>query len=117
MHILTTSTGNQDIKIKPRKTSAVGGTTLTLIDKATRASRDYANSYSFSASTNVMTITAAFDDLKAETYYTLVIKDTVEEIYRGVVYVTNQTDYPKYEVGKNDYTVEDSYDNEFVFID
>jgi hypothetical protein len=34
-----------------------------------------------------------------------------------MVYVTNQTDYPKYEVGKNDYTTEDSYDNEFVFID
>ncbi len=117
MHILTTSTENQDINIKPRKTSAVGGTTLTLIDKATRASRNYTNSYSFNDSTNIMTITAAFDDIKAETYYTLIIKDNVGDIYRGMVYVTNQTDYPKYEVGKNDYTTEDSYDNEFVFID
>jgi hypothetical protein len=150
MHILTTSTENQDIKIKPRKSYVVGVITLTLIDKETRTSKDYTGSYSFSDSTNVMTITVDFDDLKAETYYTLVIKDTdgnliaynykerviedegifeynnrlnifgednVEHVYRGLVYVTNQTDYPKYEVGKNDYTTEDSYDNEFVFID
>lgn len=117
MHILTTSTENQDIIIKPRKTYAFGGAILTLTDKATRVSRNYSNAYNYNATTNTMTLTASFDDLKAETYYTFVVSDVRSEIYRGMVYVTNQTDYPKYEVGKNDYTLEDSYDNEFVFID
>ena len=117
MHILTTSTLSQDINIKPRRTSIIGNTVLQLINKSSRQTVDYTVTNTFDSSKNVSTITGTFTDLTAETYYTIVIKDDVSEIYRGMAYVTNQIDYPKYEVGKGDYIVEQTFDNQFVFLD
>lgn len=117
MHILTTSTLNQTIKIKPRRALVIGDTVVELINKDERKIYSYTVVDNFDTDKNVMNINHAFDNLIGEVYYTLIVKDDVGEIYRGVLYVTNQLQHEKYEVGKGDYTIEPSFDNEFVFLD
>lgn len=116
MHILNTSTDTQVINIVPRRTTT-SNLKITLTDKSTRVSKDYTiQSGGHYEDVNVTVIEASFDDLKAETYYSLKLKDAYGVIYKGLVYVTDQTDYPRYEVGKGDYVTEDSYDNDFIII-
>ena len=117
MHILTTSTLSQEIKIKPRRTSTLGDVIVELTNKGERKTYSYTVSKNFSSVSNIMTLTHAFTNLISDVYYTLVVKDDVSEIYRGMLYVTNQENYDKYEVGKGDYTIQSSFDNEFVFLD
>jgi len=117
MHILTTSSASQDIKIKPRTSTVSGDTIVVLTSKSKRKSVNYTVTNSFNSTTNIMTLSGEFLNLILDSYYTFVVKDDNGELYRGMIYVTNQTDYNKYEVGKGDYIQEDSYDNEFVFLD
>lgn len=117
MHILTTSTLSQEIKIKPRRTNTLGNVVIELTNKGERKVYSYNASVNFNSDSNIMTLTHAFTNLISNVYYTIVVKDEISDIYRGLVYVTNQENYSKYEVGKGDYIIEDSLDNEFVFLD
>ena len=49
-------------------------------------------------------------------FYSFEVKDGSNVIYKGLIFCTNQTDYDKFDVHKDDYVVEDSYDNEFVIL-
>lgn len=119
MHVLTTSTSNQTLKIVPRE--SVSNVSVVLIDKSERKEVSDIDD-SCSTVDGISTITVQFDgssQLVEGRYYSLTVKDRDNEnnvVYRGMVFCTDQTDYNKYETSKGDYVVENSYDNEFVII-
>jgi hypothetical protein len=116
MHILQAVDRVQDIKIKSRKTILSGACVVEITNKSERRTFEYTVSHSYDSSTNITTLSFAFPNLIAESYYSIVVKDDNGEIYRGMVYVTDQTDFDKYEVGKGDYIVEQTLDNDFIVI-
>ena len=116
MHILQAIDSVQTIKIKPRKTVLSGSCIVEMTNKSERRTFEYTVSHSYDSSTNITTLSFAFPNLIAESYYSIVVKDDVGDIYRGMAYVTDQTDFDKYEVGKGDYIVEQTFDNDFIVI-
>lgn len=116
MHILQPITSVQEIKIKPRKTVVSGSCIVELISKSERRGLEYTVIHSHDSSTNITTLSYAFPSLIAESYYTLTVKDNNGVFYRGMVYITEQTNANKYEVGKGDYIIEDTFDNSFIVI-
>jgi hypothetical protein len=62
-----------------------------------------------------MTLSGSFS-LVEDRFYSFEVKDGSNVIYKGLIFCTNQTDYDKFDVHKDDYVVEDSYDNEFVIL-
>lgn len=58
--------------------------------------------------------------LKEGTFYSMVVYRTdvspTRVVYKDLVFVTSQTDYPKYSVNQSEYNTENSFDNEFVVI-
>jgi hypothetical protein len=51
------------------------------------------------------------------TNYSLkVVNDSGDVIYRDTIFCTNQTDYDKFDVHKDEYVTEDTYDNEFIVL-
>jgi len=118
MHILTTSGSDQDLKVVLR--SDVTFAKVSLYDKSKR-SEFSDNTNTISKSNGITTITVSFDsdDLIEDRFYSLTIEDLNNSnavVYRGLVFCTNQTDYNKFDVHKDDYVVEDSYDNEYVIL-
>lgn len=116
MHILQAVDRVQDIKIKPRKTVLSGSCVVEITNKSERRTFKYTVSHSYDSSTNTTTLSFAFPNLIAESYYSLLVKDNDGTIYKGMIYVTDQTDFNKYEVGKGDYIVENTFDNDFIII-
>lgn len=116
MHILQAVDRVQDIKIKPRKTALSGACVVEITGKSERTTFEYTVSHSHDSSTNTTTLSFAFPNLIAESYYSFLVKDNDDTIYKGMIYVTDQTDFDKYEVGKGDYIVEDTFDNDFIII-
>lgn len=116
MHILQAVDRIQEIKIKPRKTVLSGSCVVEMTNKSERRTFEYTVSHSYDSSTNITTLSFAFPNLIAESYYSIVVKDDDGDIYKGMIYVTNQTDFNKYEVGKGDYIVENTFDNDFIII-
>jgi hypothetical protein len=119
MHILTTSTSSQILKIVPRVSITTAEVVLT--DKSERKNISYID-FASSTTDGIATITVQFtgsDQLVEGRYYSLIVRsrfDSSDIFYKGLVFCTDQTDYNKYETGKDDYVVESSYDNEFVII-
>ena len=118
MKIIGTS-GTKTLKVIPRQ--YVDGTvTLKLTNESTRG----VVTVSATATTDhdYMSIDAVFGTLKKDVYYTLDVlllgTDTV--IYKDKIFCTDQTinqsnnDY--YTINKNEYTTEDSYDNDYIII-
>lgn len=116
MHILQAVDRVQDIKIKPRKTVLSGSCVVEITNKSERRTFEYNVSHSYDSSTNTTTLSFAFPNLIAESYYSLLVKDNDGTIYKGMIYVTDQTDFDKYEAGKGDYIVENTFDNDFIII-
>jgi hypothetical protein len=50
------------------------------------------------------------------TYRVQLSGEDSEEIYRGLIYCSNQVSLDKYFINENTYIEEDSFDNEFVII-
>ena len=122
MHILTTPDGTQRVKVVLRVSSLIQESTeISLYDKSERkeiiANND---STEVSFSNGIATIDFTFEqDLVENRLYSLTIKDLSRSnpvIYKGLAFTTNQTDYNKFDVHKDDYVVEDSYDNEYVIL-
>lgn len=119
MHILTTSTGSQILKIVPR--ASVTNIEVVLTDKSERKDMSYIDN-SCTTTDGITTTSVEFtgsNQLVEGRYYSLTVKDRDNSnaiVYKGLVFCTDQTDYNKYETGKDDYVVESSYDNEFVII-
>jgi len=111
MEILTTATTVQSLKIVTRKDVVLP--TLTLTDKSTRTSSDIIVTKTTSG--DYMVLSAAFN-LKEGTQYSYRVKDGLEELYRGLIFCTDQSNLDNYFVNKNEYVSEDTYNNDFVII-
>ena len=119
MHILSTATNTQTLKINAR--TNVFNVRVVLFDKSEK--KEIFDIDDDCTTTNgITTIEVEFEGdrrLVEGRYYSLTVKDRDNSdavVYKGLVFCTDQTDYNKYETGKDDYVVEDSYDNEFIII-
>ena len=111
MKILTT-TSIQTIKFIPRELVSV--VTLTLTNKNTRTSSTV--SVSVVNSNGYMSLTGSFSLIENTNYSMEVTKASGDVIYRDTIFCTNQTDLDKFDVHKNDYVTEDTFDNEFIVL-
>ncbi len=112
MKILTTSS-TQSIKFIPRE--AATSVVLKLTNKNTRTSTNV--SVGVSNSDGYMTVTSGSFSLVEGTNYSMeVISQSGDVIYRDTIFCTNQTDYDKFDVHKDEYVTEDTYDNEFIVL-
>ena len=110
MEVLTTSTATQSLKIVPRKDST--NPTLELTDKSKRTTSTV--SVTKTDEGEYMKLSGSFS-LKEGVSYSFKVKDGSEVIYRGLIFCTDQTDLDKYDVNKDDYIVDDTYDNDYIF--
>lgn len=113
MNILPT-TGSQVLKIVPRKDTS--NPVIKLTNKDTNKTVTVTPTKTDEG--QYMVLTGTFT-LTEDTLYRYVVElssSNTEEIYRGLIFATNQSNLEKYFVSNNLYTEEDSYDNEFVFI-
>jgi len=112
MKILTTASV-QSIKFIPRE--AASSVTLTLTNKNTRTSTNV--SVGVSNSDGYMTLSSAAFSLVEGTNYSMeVANQSGDVIYRDTIFCTNQTDYDKFDVHKDEYVTEDTFDNEFIVL-
>jgi len=115
MKILTTS-ATQSIKFIPRVSSATG-VILKLTNKNTRSS--FVVGVSTVNSNGYMTITGSTFALVENTNYSMTVLNndgSGDVLYRDTIFCTNQTDFDKFDVHKDDYVTEDTYDNEFIVL-
>ena len=111
MKILTTSS-TQTIKFIPRH--LVSSVVLTLTDKNTRTSTNI--DVSVVNSDGYMSLTGSFNLKEGTNYSMKVVNQSGDVIYRDTIFCTNQTDYDKFDVHKDEYVTEDTYDNEFIVL-
>lgn len=111
MHILTTSTDAQQLKIVPRQDAS--SVTLELTDKTQFTTSTV--SVSKTSSEPFMILSGIFSLIENRAY-SFDVKDGSNIIYRGLIFCTDQTDGDKFFVQEGDYTSEDSYDNEYVIL-
>jgi len=135
MRVLKTSTSEQTIKIAARR-DVVGNLSLEVINKSTRKTDSYTSSvewqeynvswensdvswesggFTSSQGDIFLEITNKYA-LKEGNYYTLKLTDDNGELYRDVIYCTDQTDYDKYNPNKNKYTQESSFDDSYIIL-
>lgn len=116
MHVLTTSTSPQTLNAILR--SSPSSVDIVLYDKSERTSATIsANNITTTNGVSEISITlSGSNQLKEGRFYSITIKDGSDVEYKGLVFCTDQTDYNKYEVGKDDYVIEDSHDNDFIII-
>jgi hypothetical protein len=135
MRVLTTSTSDQTIKITTR-IYVVYTLSLEVTNKSTRKTDSYSSSvewqqynvawensdvswesggFTSSQGDIFLEITNQYA-LKEGNYYTLKLIDDNGELYRDVVYYTDQTDYDKYNPNKNKYTQESSFDDSYIIL-
>ena len=111
MKILTTTPSF--IKFIPRE--AAETVTLTLTNKNTRTSETV--SVGFANSNGYMTIYSGIPTLVENTNYSMEVKNSSGDvIYRDTIFCTNQTDFDKFDVHKDEYVTEDTFDNEFIVL-
>ena len=111
MKILTTTPSF--IKFIPRE--AASSVTLTLTNKNTRTSETV--SLGVSNSNGYMTLYSGIPALVENTNYSMEVKNSSGDvIYRDTIFCTNQTDFDKFDVHKDDYVTENTFDNEFIVL-
>jgi predicted small secreted protein len=108
---VTTTSDNQSLKIVPRLDT--DNPTLTLTDKTKR--KDVSVSVAKTDEGDYMVLTGAFS-LTEGSQYTFRVKSGSKEIYRGLIFCTNQTDLDNYSINKDEYTLNQDYDNEFIVL-
>ena len=113
MDILPT-TGTQELKIIPRKDAE--SPVIRITDKATRTKSTITPTKSDDG--DYMVLNGDFS-LTEDSLYTYRVELSIsdnEEIYRGLIYCSNQTSLDKYFINKDEYIEESSFDNEYVII-
>ena len=113
MDILPT-TGTQELKIIPRKDASAP--VIKLTDKATRKTVTVTPSKSDDGDYMVLNGEFSLVEDNLYTYKVELSSEDNEEIYRGLIYCSNQDALDKYFINKDEYIEEDSFDNEFVII-
>ena len=111
MHILQVSTDSQNIVIIPR--SFPNAVTVKLIDESTNTTAT--PTVAIASANGFMTISGVFTVVDAR-FYGLKVFDGSNLIYRDRVFVTSQTNFPKYTVNEGVYKEETSNTNEFIII-
>ena len=113
MKILTTS-ATQSIKFIPRVSATA--VILRLTNNNTRTI--FVVGVSNVNSNGYMTITGTTFALVENTNYSMDVfnDDGSGVIYRDTIFCTNQTDLDKFDVHKDDYVTEDTFDNEFIVL-
>ena len=111
MKILTTSSV-QTIKFIPRESAS--SVTLTLINKNTRTPSTV--SVGVVNSDGYMSLTGSFSLVEGTNYSMEVTNSSNDVIYRDTIFCTDQTDYEKFDVHKDEYVTEDTFDNEFIVL-
>ena len=107
-------TGTQKLTIIPMDDA--DAPVIKITDKSTR--KTVTVTPTKTTEDDYMVLEATFT-LTNDTLYRYVVEkasDDDTEIYRGLIYATDQTDLEKYFISKDDYTEEDSYDNEFIIL-
>lgn len=135
MHILTTSTDEQTIKVAARRLP-VAGFRLELVNKSTREKFNYTGDFRWQEYQQNPEDSAILWDggdltqtqgaiffqitnkysLKEGDYYTFKAMDDNGLIYRDIIFCTDQTDYDKYNPNKDKYTEEDSFDDSYIIL-
>ena len=113
MEILPT-TGTQQLKIITRKDAS--NPVIKLTDKETRTTSTITPTKSLSGSYMVLDGTFTLTEDNLYSYKVELSAENSEEIYRGLIYCTNQTNLDKYFINQNEYIEEDSFDNEYVIL-
>ena len=110
MNILTTVTTAQNLIYIPRSTVL---STLNL--KVTSEDTNITVTYTVTATyvNEQATISQAFALIEG-TYYKYEVLNGTALMYRGSIFCTDQTDYEKYVINKNDFVATAAIDNEFV---
>ncbi len=111
MKILTTSTGTQSLKIIARESSQP--LTLTLIDKNTRV--ESIVPVSLVTNDGYIILYGSFD-LKENATYSMIVSNSDGILYKDIIYCTDQTDYNKFDLHKDEYITEDSRSNQFIVL-
>jgi hypothetical protein len=112
MHILTTSTDNQFLKFISRADAT--SPTLSLTDKEKRTTSSVTVTKADDG--GYMKLTGSFA-LKEGRQYLFRVKDGTTEIYRGLIFCTDQTALDKYFINSGEYVTQDNYDNDFIVLD
>jgi len=113
MDILPTS-GTQELKVIPRKDAV--SPVIKLTDKATRTTTAITPSKSLDGDYMVLNGTFNLVEDNLYTYRVQVSAENDEEIYRGLIYCSDQASLDKYFINKDEYTEETSFDNEYIFV-
>ena len=113
MDILPTS-GTQELKIIPRKDA--DSPVIKLTDKATRTTATITPTKSVDGDYMVLNGTFSLVEDNLYTYRVQVSAEDDEEIYRGLIYCSDQASLDKYFINKDEYTEETSFDNEYIFV-
>jgi len=136
MHVVTTSTDSQTIRFVPRRQND-GDVTVRIYDKSSRREINYSSSYvwqttdllfnnvdqnwnsepqvAFNYGDIFSTVSGQFSFRENE-YYGIKLIDNGGELYKGMLFCTDQTDFDKFDVHKNEYIAEQSYDNEYITV-
>jgi hypothetical protein len=121
MDVLTTSTGAQSITVIPRfePTSTVRVTLKSDDQNAQQIQSTVTGTYSNGYLTVSLTFDAD-DSLTEGQFYSLKIEESIASVwtmaYRGLVYCTDQTDFPKYTINSGKFTEYAGNDNAFLTI-
>lgn len=113
MNILPT-TGAQVLKIIPRKDAT--NPVIKLTNKDTNKTVTVTPTKTDEG--QYMVLTGTFTLTKDTLYrYIVEVSDSDdEEIFRGLIYATDQSNLEKYFINDSEYIEEDSYDNEFIIL-
>ena len=139
MHILTTSTDSQSIDVIPRR-SVSGVISLFVRNESTNDVTTYTGDFvwsiydttynlssiewqgsdlSGSQGETYLEITNKFD-LTESNYYTFTISDSVGELYKGVIFCTDQTvdqdTNSYYTVNEGEYVSSTTFDNDYIIL-
>ena len=113
MNILPT-TGSQVLKIVPRKDTS--NPVIKLTNKDTNKTVTVTPTKTTEGQYMVLTGTFTLTEDTIYRYSVELSSSNTEEIYRGLIYCTNQNDVEKYFVNNSQYVEETSFDNEFIIL-
>lgn len=114
---LIQTNGNKTFNIIPREFS-VGDLTIKLTSESTNTPITINSTSTIDG--NYLQFDAVFGTLTEGDFYNLEVSNANQIIYKDKVFCTdqtiNQTNNDYYSINKNEFTSEDSYDNEYIII-